>query len=745
MPEGGTRSDVTNFVTRLTQSARYVLSGVTPDTWFGPMQPLQPMAPESVAGRQFDYPVGYNLEVRPRKNLPVTFDQLRWLSTSWPVLRTIIERRKDQVEALEWQVVPVEGSAMAPDSPQVKAANAFFKRPAPDKNWQAWLRMVLEDLFVLDAVALYRWPNRGSGVFALEPIDGATINVLIDDSGRVPLEGPAYQQILKGIPAVDYERKELYYRMRNPRTNSVYGFSPVEQIILTVNIALRRDMYNLDYYTEGNIPPAIAAVPKEWSPDHIKAYQTHWDSMVVGNLAMKRRMRFVPGDVKVQQLVDSPAKDAFDEWLTRIACYAFSVSPQAFVKEQNRATAETAKDTADEEGLQPLKKWIKGLMDDILAAEFGGDIEFKWLDSAKTDAKKVAETEAIFVQHGIKTRDEVRDSLGLERLGGEAAQLTTTGTVNVVYSERDDQGEAMPEKPDPVDIANGTQSPPNGEASASSPPSAKAKPKGGEPSGDKKEAANSGTLKKLQASLGFIAEPGHAAAVDALAPALSPVLDAVKDTVCAQLVAELFKADETPEQQAERLALAADISGLETVALVVVGPLGAAATRAGWSAFTGTGIIAGDGMFDQVNDMAVEFADMRAAELVSELTEATRHMLRASIAQGLRDNLGLAGVVAQLQSAYAFSYARAQLIAETEIGNANGAGRLVGLEQAEAIGVEVRKKWLAEAGACAICQANAAQGPIALAKAFQSGHMAPLAHPRCRCDMVGVIGPDEAA
>lgn len=742
MPEGGNRSDITSFVSRLTQSVRYVVSGVTPETWMGPMQPLQPMAPGEVAGRQFDYPVGYNLDVRPRKNLPVTFEQLRWLSSSWPVLRTIIERRKDQVEALDWQVVAAEGSKLGPDSPQVKNANLFLKRPCPDKNWQAWLRMLLEDLFVLDAVALYRWPNRGGGLFALEPVDGATINVVIDGSGRVPLEGPAYQQILKGIPAVDYTREELYYRMRNPRTNSVYGLSPVEQIILTVNIALRRDMYNLDYYTEGNIPPAIAAVPKEWSPDHIKAYQTHWDSMMVGNLAQKRRMRFVPGDVKVQQLVDSPAKDAFDEWLTRIACYAFSVSPQAFVKDQNRATAETAKSTADEEGLQPLKKWLKGLMDDILLAEFGPELEFKWMDDAATDAKKEAETDAIYVQNGIKTRDEVRDKMGLERLGGEAAQLTTNGSVTTVYSLRDDQGEKMPEKPAPVDVAAGVspdgQKSPADDSPASSPRTKAEPPAAGEPN-DKKEAAKSGTLKKLQASLGFIAEPGHAAAVDALAPALIPVLDAVRDTVVAQLQAELFKAEETPEEQAARLAEAADLSELETMAVIVVGPLGAAATRAGWAAFTNTGLIAGDGMFDQVNEMAVEFAELRAAELVTEISDATRNMLRASIAQGLSDNLGLSGVVAQLQSAYAFSAARAQLIAETEIGNANGAGRLVGLQQAEDIGVVVKKKWLAEAGACDACLANAKQGPIALAKAFQSGHMAPLAHPRCRCDMVGVV------
>jgi hypothetical protein len=40
---------------RLATAARYAISGVAPTTWFGPQQPLTPMAPPEVKGRQFDY------------------------------------------------------------------------------------------------------------------------------------------------------------------------------------------------------------------------------------------------------------------------------------------------------------------------------------------------------------------------------------------------------------------------------------------------------------------------------------------------------------------------------------------------------------------------------------------------------------------------------------------------------------------------------------------------------------------
>jgi hypothetical protein len=41
---------------RLATAARYAITGVAPTTWFGPQQPLTPMAPPEVKGRQFDYP-----------------------------------------------------------------------------------------------------------------------------------------------------------------------------------------------------------------------------------------------------------------------------------------------------------------------------------------------------------------------------------------------------------------------------------------------------------------------------------------------------------------------------------------------------------------------------------------------------------------------------------------------------------------------------------------------------------------
>jgi hypothetical protein len=45
--------------------------------WFGPLNPLMPVAPDSVKGRILDYQSGYNLNTKPRAYEPVTFQMLR--------------------------------------------------------------------------------------------------------------------------------------------------------------------------------------------------------------------------------------------------------------------------------------------------------------------------------------------------------------------------------------------------------------------------------------------------------------------------------------------------------------------------------------------------------------------------------------------------------------------------------------------------------------------------------------------
>src|SRR5258708_21366546 len=129
--------------------------------WFGPSQPLPPEAPPEPAGGQFDSPVGYNLRLQPRQDEAIGFAELRGLADAYDLVRLAIETRKDQIEALDWTVRPRRGGPA--DDPRLAAVEALLRCPDREHPWATWVRLLLEDLFVLDAPTLYvlRTPRGG--------------------------------------------------------------------------------------------------------------------------------------------------------------------------------------------------------------------------------------------------------------------------------------------------------------------------------------------------------------------------------------------------------------------------------------------------------------------------------------------------------------------------------------------------------------------------------------------------------
>jgi hypothetical protein len=114
-------------------------------------------------------------------------------------------------------------------------------------------------------------------------------------------------------------------------------------------------------------------------------------------------------------------KDTFDEWLGRVVCWCFDLSPQALVKEMNRSTAQTGKEAAQEEGLEPLKLSWKDILDVVLVKAFDApDLEMAYADEEIADPATKAEVMATALGKGggkpWLTQDEVRAEYGYDEL-----------------------------------------------------------------------------------------------------------------------------------------------------------------------------------------------------------------------------------------------------------------------------------------------------------------------------------------
>lgn len=688
-------------------------AAVSADTWFGPLKPLNPVAPEDTAGRQFDYATGYNLNQKPRAYEPVTFDQMRALADGLDVLRLVIETRKDQLAAMEWEFKPKDDSK--DHDPRCDELNAFFQLPDQEHTWSDWLRMLLEDLFVLDAPAVYPRKTKGGQVYGFDAIDGATIKRVLDAGGRTPLPPyPAYQQVLKGLPAVDYTRDELVYKPRNPRTNRVYGYSPVEQIIMTVNIAIRRQISQLSYYTDGSTPDLIFGVPKEWNPDQIKAFQNYWNETLAGNLQGRRGTKFVPDGVAPINTKDQILKDAYDEWLARIICYAFSVSPTPFIKETNRATAETALQSARDEGLLPLMGWTKDFINYLVVKYFGyTDITFCWLDKSELDPLVKAQVDKIYLEAKVLTDDEVRhESLGKPPLTAEQREQLT---------------------PPPPMIEGQDPNAPDSEV---------IDPKKAQPAPVTKARA----IKPINRNRKAVTKP-RAQLTKAIQVAFASAKTAAISALAKSQNGSLTKGRRDDWEQLSFPELSALNDDLEKALSVISGDgVAVAFVQVSYN---------NDEALNQANDKAIEWSKNRSAELVGKkwvdgelvdnpdstysIEDSTREGIKALVNQAEAEGWANDRLADELANSYQFSDERADMIARTETAFADMNGNMIAYRES---GVVSGKQWLLAPDSCDDCQANAEQGVIDLGDEFQDGSDCAPAHPRCVCDCSPVVSTE---
>lgn len=758
-------------IARVTQAVRYVVAGVSPASWFGPLQPLAPVAQDKAIGRAFDYDTGYNLRQNPKQSEGTDFGSLRALADGYDLLRIIIETRKDQISSIPYKFTAKDKTKNTEGDARVEMLKEFFASPDKENTWAVWLRALVEDMLVIDAATLYPRKTNGGELYSLDLMDGAIIKRVIDESGRTPAPpSPAYQQVLKGLPAVDYTRDTLIYAPRNIRTNRVYGYSPVEQVQMTVNIALRRQLSQLAYYTDGSTPDLIFGVPDTWQPDQIKQFQDWWDSVLAGNVNAKRGTRFVPGGLNPLNTKDQILKDQYDEWLARIVCLCFSVSVQALTSNMNRATAETAAATAHEEGLFPLMQWVKNLIDRILVQCFGiTDLEFHWSLDETVDALTQSQIDVAYVTAKIKDPNEVREALGLEALTPEQDAKMNPPPPEPMGMEGGKPGEsgnAPPvEKKPPVGVAKAEggaylgKAQPVTFAKARSVPALKRDRRATRACNKGIAAAIKSWQKVAKADMTRQALEQFKARAQQFRASLPTHAEAHKadatssiDEAAAKLLLE--KAIEEITAQLETTAGLATLYGdvselLKTMtadgaieALVQIGMNDAPAV-----------------MLDLVNEQAVTWAQARAAEMVGMkmvngelienpnaqwvITDKQRSDTADLVVQAMEEGWSNDKLAFELDDAAAFGADRAEMIARTETAMADVQGNMTAYRNSSFV---TGKQWILGSDACDDCVANSEEGSIGLNDSFQSGDDGPPAHPNCRCDILPTLideGPGE--
>ena len=135
------------------QSAAAAGSGAD---WFGPQAPLRADRAPGGGGAAVRLSARLQPPTQPRAYEPIGFFELRALADSYDLLRCVIETRKDQMARLDWRIRPrrASGDDAAGDPAHRRRSNRSSRRPDGHHALGAWLRELLEDLFVIDAPTL---------------------------------------------------------------------------------------------------------------------------------------------------------------------------------------------------------------------------------------------------------------------------------------------------------------------------------------------------------------------------------------------------------------------------------------------------------------------------------------------------------------------------------------------------------------------------------------------------------------
>ena len=471
------------------------------------MGPGQPATPFPLGGepRQWVYRVGWNFPTPPDSDRKIDGQLLRSLADNTFLLRRAIEIRKEELCALEWDVVPDEqalmdrrfgqtqqerGRAIRDQYGAVMAEiRAFFQYPEGYYTtfdglhwvrkgtvaWKDWLNALLEDYFVGDWVTV--WPEKtlGGSLLSLARVDGEHTKVLLSLDGRLPSPPmPAYQQYLYGVPRANFTQDDLYFWPRNLRNITPYGFSHIEQSMILTLLLLRYDQFNLAMYNESTLPMGILEAPANQTPDQIQDIADFLNG-AVSTVADKMRVYPAPSGTKWQPIKPFTFDLNFANYVIDLSCLSMGVTRQemGFAPSNGNGLggsghAEQQSELEKRRGTIPLAKWVEEKMNRVIRDHWPGvPARFRFTDLIVDDLKEKYEANDKAIRSGQVSLDQVIEELGGEGVGWGHMIETNHGVILPEQKLIITQQGILPLEPQTFNTGG---RPPEGDAGAASSP-----------------------------------------------------------------------------------------------------------------------------------------------------------------------------------------------------------------------------------------------------------------------------------
>jgi SPP1 gp7 family putative phage head morphogenesis protein len=652
----------------------------------------------------------------------VEFRTLRTISVSHETTRAAINARKRQITQLDYAIVDIddaiESETTLDERMRVKAMMSDIG--GATMRFRQILDLLMEDILVLDACVFYKQRTRGGKLLKIIPVDGATIKLRVGDGGERP-EPPeiAFEQWIRNTKVAEMTTKDLQYEIMNPRTDSPYGLSPLESLLLTVDSSMKAALYNLNYLSDNNIPQGFLQVPEGWTVAQIKEYKEFFDAMVAGSKATSK-IYPIPSGTTYQATSkpnDFSFKDFFD-YLDRKVCMLYDIQPQelGLNLKQYKENADQQNEIQLRKGIKPLANFLQEIFTDLLRFELGYPqfaFKFVGLDGkySVTDIKDL-------VPAGVLSIDEARNDRGLTKLGvgniivngtsiTPVSQLVANadGTIPMLEEEKANKQALLDAKQKQTEAMQ--------TVNAGGMVTQQTKDEKKQPLNTKMDKKDN-FMDKLSKAKEF--RQFKRATKQAIAKTIEPFTKEEK-------IADLTKLEQVEFKKGME-----DLSSDEFEITIDLNDfLKWAAVAGGQEAYSKLNV---DGSFTLTSDKFSKLLGDRETYIIDSVSDTTKQWIIDQITTGKAAGLTNAAIADQISgNSEEISASRADTIVNTEVANAS---QLTELDTYKEQGVEM-KMWMLSEDIGDECGANADDGAIPVGDSFSSGDDAPPLHPNCRC------------
>ena len=378
-----------------------------------------------------------------------------------PYVEMCISTIVDETSSVPYVIAVKEGITPTPEhDKQIEHVKSFYENPNTNKeSFDEIRRKYIRDILEVDSGVLIKMFNIKEEMVEMMARDGSTFTKNPDIFGRIvdrddliidpniattnkemtlmepgwitaadAREKAAYFQYgwITGARPVPFGKKEIVWFERNPRTDSIYGRSPVEVLMNTIQTLIYAIEHNLEYFSDNSIPKGIIGLDGG-DADDIKAFKTQWEQQqrtkdsagnwkkkfhnlpIVGKTPVFTRLQFTNAEL---ELIESQKWWAKMVW----ACFGVTATELGYTEDaKGLANQIVQSNIFRKRAINPILRLEEYKHNHEILSEFEyPDIEFKFLMFDVEEETKKAALYKLQLEAGYKSINEIRREEGMD-------------------------------------------------------------------------------------------------------------------------------------------------------------------------------------------------------------------------------------------------------------------------------------------------------------------------------------------